>query len=362
MIISPLQFIFNMDYRLLDLLRCPLTKTKLRFELIAEFERTYGSKVIIEAREGILYSESGFVFPVIAGVPRMLIEAFDDYQDWLARNMKDFEQVRSKLQTDYPGLIKHCRAKNYKTKQSFAYEWSLLNYEKQDKIWHDDDKGLEELFFRESKENADSLKVKAIIDVGCGHGMNARAISGYCDLVVGAELGKSIENAYKYNDRENAWFVQADLEFLPFANDTFDVLLSGGVLHHTRNTELALSAVEPSLKREGKLCVWLYHPQKSIIHKLLNNLRKFTSRWPVRLQFCFYLISIFPVTYTFKRLKGRKLNWREEMIDLMDTLSPLYRHEHRQDEAAAWLQKRGYRDICVTTESNYGFSIIGTKK
>jgi len=350
-----------MNYQFSDLLKCPLTKTTLRFELISEFDRTYNNIVTKEVKEGILFSDTGFVFPVIDGIPRMLIEAHLDYAEWFREHLPNFDTVKKELHSKYPGLIRHCVKKNRKTKQSFAFEWGLLNYEKQDKVWHDDEAGLENLFFNESEENATTLKGKRIIDVGCGHGLNARAIAKFCDNVVGVELGKSIENAYKNNSCENVWFAQADLQFLPFANHTFDILLSGGVLHHTPNTELAVCNVEPVLKPSGKLCIWLYHQQKSIIHNFLNNLRKLTSRMPIRLQFVAYLIFIFPVTYSFKRLKGRKLNWREEMIDLLDTLSPVYRNEHRHDEAASWLNKKGYTNIKVTTAGQYGFSIVGTK-
>jgi 2-polyprenyl-3-methyl-5-hydroxy-6-metoxy-1,4-benzoquinol methylase/uncharacterized protein YbaR (Trm112 family) len=351
-----------MNYQLLEILKCPLTKKALRFELISEFDRTYNNTITKEIKEGILFSESGFIFPVIDGIPRMLIEAHIDYAEWFSKNLKNYYSVKNELSLKYPGLIRHCVSKNFKTKQSFAFEWGLLDYEKEDKIWHIDEPGLEDLFFRESEENITSLTGKTIIDVGCGHGMNARAISKFCDFVVGAELGKSIENAYKNNTCQNVWFVQADLQFLPFANHTFDILLSGGVLHHTQNTELSFCNVETTIKAGGKLCIWLYHPQKNIIHNILNNLRKLTSHWPIKFQFIMYLLFIFPLTYTIKKIKGKKLNWREEMIDLLDTLSPVYRHEHEHDEAASWLTKRNYGDIKITIKDQYGFSIIGIKK
>lgn len=351
-----------MNYQLLNILKCPLTKKDLRFELISVFDRTYNDISVKEIKDGILYSDSGLIFPVIDGIPRIFIEAHIDYADWLSNNLKDFEIIKSEIQKNFPGLLKYCLKKNNKTKKSFALEWSLLDYEKQDKVWHDDEKGLENLFFNEADENASTLKGKRIIDTGCGHGLNARAIAKFCNTVIGAELGKSIENAYKNNTCENVWFIQADLQFLPFADKTFDILLSGGVLHHTPNTELALSNVETTLKSDGKLCIWLYQPQKSIIHNMFNNLRKLTSHLPVKFQYYTYLFFVFPLTYSIKKIKGRKINWREEMIDLMDTLSPIYRHEHFADEAGSWLQKRGYSNIKVTTTGQYGFSIIGVKK
>jgi len=350
-----------MNYSLMQILRCPLTKKELKLQVISEFDRTYQGKAIREIKDGILSSDSGLVFPIIDGVPRMLIEAFDDYSAWLEKNMADFKTVKSEILLKHSGLIKHCRDKNARTKKSFAFEWSLLNYEKQDKVWHDDISYLESLFFNESLEDAGSLHGKKIIDIGCGHGLNANAIAKYCETVVGVDLGKSIENAYKYNLHENVWFVQADLQYLPFEKNTFDILLSGGVLHHTTNTELSFCNVEYSLKPGGKLCIWLYHPVKGFLHNLFVYLRKITSKLPIRLQFYLYLLFIFPITYSVKRIKGRKHNWREEMIDLMDSLSPEFRFEHTHDEAASWLYKKEYNDVKITTDVRFGFSIIGIK-
>ncbi|MCK9612098.1 MAG: methyltransferase domain-containing protein [Bacteroidales bacterium] len=350
-----------MNYSLLEILRCPLSKTRMKFQLISGFEKTYQNKAVKEIKDGILYSETGLVFPVIDGIPRMLIEAFDDYETWFKEHMEDFWAVKAEIMKKHAGLVNHCIMKNRKTKKSFAFEWSLLNYEKQDKVWHDDAASLENLFFSESLENADTLKNKLIIDVGCGHGLNANAIAKYPDTVVGIDLGKSIENAYKFNFRENVWLLQADLQYLPFENNTFDLLLSGGVIHHTTNTELSFCNIETVLKPQGKICLWLYHPVKDFFHNFFVHLRKITSKMPVRMQFLFYLFHIFPFTYSIKKLKGRKLNWREEMIDLMDSLSPAYRFEHTHDEAASWLLKKGYADVKITTETRFGFSIIGTK-
>jgi uncharacterized protein YbaR (Trm112 family) len=69
-----------MQYELLKLFRCPLT---MRFELITEFTKHYSGGPVNEIRDGLLFSETGFVFPVIDGVPRMLIEAICDYEGFL---------------------------------------------------------------------------------------------------------------------------------------------------------------------------------------------------------------------------------------------------------------------------------------
>jgi ubiquinone/menaquinone biosynthesis C-methylase UbiE len=51
---------------------------------------------------------------------------------------------------------------------------------------------------------------------------------------------------------------RADAERLPFADDTFDVVYSWGVLHHTPDSDRAIAEAQRVLKPGGRLCVMLY--------------------------------------------------------------------------------------------------------
>src|SRR5204863_29733 len=105
----------------------------------------------------------------------------------------------------------------------------------------------------------------------------------------------------------NAQFIQGDVQFPPVAFEHFDIVHCSGVLIHTNNTELSFSCIEPCVKKGGKLSVWLYHPRKNFIHNLFNFIRRFTSRLPARIQYILYAVTLFPVTFIVKRLKGNKI-------------------------------------------------------
>jgi uncharacterized protein YbaR (Trm112 family) len=51
-----------MQYELLKLLRCPLTKTQLRFELITEFTKHYSGGPVNEIRDGYCFQKRALFF------------------------------------------------------------------------------------------------------------------------------------------------------------------------------------------------------------------------------------------------------------------------------------------------------------
>jgi len=55
-----------------------------------------------------------------------------------------------------------------------------------------------------------------------------------------------------------ARFVHHDAERLPFDDDTFDVVYSNGVLHHTPNTRSVVAEIKRVLKPGGKAIIMMY--------------------------------------------------------------------------------------------------------
>ena len=90
-------------------------------------------------------------------------------------------------------------------------------------------------------------------------------------------------------------------------------------------------------------------------------MRRFTSKLPLNFQYYLYAVTIFPVSYCIKKLKGSKQNSREMMVDILDWFTPEFRSEHEHAEVAAWYQEKGYKNIRVTTVNTFGFNIVGEK-
>lgn len=350
-----------MQQSLLNLLRCPVTGKALQLQVITQSVKKFDGNEVTVVKEGILFSHSGWFFPVINGIPRLTVEAFIDYKEFLAEHLSDYLERRKFLEVENTGLIRYVLRKNKRTKQSFTQEWELFDYEK-DKTWDIDKGQLLQRFLDETGETEATLKGKLIFDAGCGNGLLNQLVANAGATILGMDFSMSVVRAYERNSNPAALFIQGDVQFPPVAFERFDIVHSSGVLICTNNTELSFSCIEPCVKSGGTLSIWLYHPRKNFIHNLFNFIRRFTSKLPVGFQYYLYLLTIFPISFIIKRLKGNKQNKREMMIDILDWFSPEFRWEHTTDEAAAWYYKRGYHSVRMTTTNLFGFNIIGIKE
>ena len=349
-----------MQETLLPFLRCPVTRSFFRLQIISTAKKNYNGSETDIINEAILWADEDWFYPVINGIPRLIVEAFIDYENFLQQHIPDFILLKNNLQKKYGLLITNVVKKNKKTKESFSQEWGIFNYEK-DKTWDADKAGMLNRFLRETDETIDSIKDKIIFDAGCGNGLLNVLIAQCNTIILGMDFSNSIENAFKNNTEKNALFIQGDVEFPPVAFNYFNIVHSSGVLIATKNTEESFLKIEPCVKKNGKLSVWLYHPRKNFIHSLFNQTRKVTSRLPLKFQYYLYSVTLLPASFIIKRLKGNKQNKREMMIDILDWFSPEFRHEHTHEEAEGWFAKRKYINVKITTDELFGFNITGIK-
>ncbi len=350
-----------MQEALLPFLRCPVTGSSLRLQVISKTVKQFhtGPQEILS--EGILWAGLDWFYPIIGGIPRLLVESFEDHADFLAKYIPDFYARRQVLYDKYGPLIRQVIRKNKRTKKSFHQEWSLYNYAG-DKTWNADKEGMMQRFLQETDETLLSIRGKLIFDAGCGNGLLNSLLAGAGTTVIGMDFSRSIEQAFAHNLEPRAHFIQGDVRYPPVKERIFDIVQCSGVLIHTPNTREAFYCIEPCVKSGGKLSVWLYHPRKDLIHNTINQIRRLTSRLPMRLQYYLYRLTLLPVSFVIKRLKGNKQNLREMMIDILDWFSPEYRWEHEHQEVEGWFERGNYISVKTTTNELFGFNMTGVKK
>lgn len=107
----------------------------------------------------------------------------------------------------------------------------------------------------------DAVKGKKILDVGCGPGWYAvqYAIHGANVFALDiTSIATKLASSYAGLRNVKINVLQGDAENLPFEADTFDIVHSIGVLHHTPNTEGAIEEVYRVLKDRGRCMLAFY--------------------------------------------------------------------------------------------------------
>ena len=215
-------------------------------------------------------------YPIVAGTPRMLAPAH-----------------RGALAATYPLAVEAlaegpaCRpaadaadpdlAIKQLTAESFAYEWHEFG-------------GLREEW---AKNFADYLRPHTpeglagmeILDVGAGSGRHSLHAARAGAAVVAVDLGASIDVARR-NLPAEVLTVQADAEDLPFASESFDLVMSIGVLHHLPDPERALDSIARFARVGGHVHVYLYWVPEPRWHRraliAVTVARRVTTHLPYR--------------------------------------------------------------------------------
>lgn len=104
------------------------------------------------------------------------------------------------------------------------------------------------------------LNEKTVIEVGCGLGGYLLSVSKNSGKVVGLDvsskavhIAKDLAKQFGLQDRVN--FVIGDAQFLPFKEDSADVLVCSETLEHVPDYEKAFSELVRVTKKSGYLCL-----------------------------------------------------------------------------------------------------------
>jgi SAM-dependent methyltransferase len=108
----------------------------------------------------------------------------------------------------------------------------------------------------------DKFRDARLLEVGCGMGTDLLQFARGGARCTGIDLTpRSIEitrHRFRLYDADGAFMI-SDGEHLPFLDESFDVVYSNGVLHHTPDTAGAIREVHRVLRPGGTAKVMLYH-------------------------------------------------------------------------------------------------------
>jgi len=116
-----------------------------------------------------------------------------------------------------------------------------------------------------------------VLEVGCGLGTDGAQFAEAGADYTGIDLTEAaVDLARKRFELFNlpGKFRTADAENLPFEDDSFDLVYSHGVLHHTPDTRQAIREIHRVLRPSGRAVVMLYHRDSYNYHVNINVLRR----------------------------------------------------------------------------------------
>ena len=269
-----------MNSMLLDLLRCPATGEKL-------YLTPESAKSLDEAKSLVAIS-GNTEYPIVEGIPRFVPS--ENYSD------------------------------------SFGVQWNLFR-----ETQLDSRSGIDasaDRFWGATGWNPNHLEGKITLDAGCGAGRFAEIAAGSGALVVCIDYSSAV-SAAKQNlgDRQNVLVLQADINSLPFARESFDYIYSLGVLQHTPDPEQSFKSLPKFLKSDGHLCADFYEKSwRSLLHPKYW-LRHITTRMPDKVTLRLLKVLI-PILYPIGRLITL-LPMGSKLRKIFPIADPIYFYERR---------------------------------
>lgn len=244
---------------------------------------------------------------------------------------------------------------------SFGFQWHVHARTQ----WDTSDSQLSEREFRQRTGfEPQDLAGKLVLDVGCGMGRFADVATRWGAHVVGIDLSLAAEVAARNLAGRDATVFQADVFRLPFAPESFDLIYSIGVLHHTPDCERAFKMLPRLLKPGGRIAIWLYSGYNHW-YRMSDVYRKVTRRMPRRLLYrlCYGVVPLYGMHQVFRRipLVGRLAsgvlayvipvplhrNRQLRILDTFDWYSPWYQSKHTYEEVFRWFESCGLGDLRV---------------
>jgi ubiquinone/menaquinone biosynthesis C-methylase UbiE len=196
-----------------------------------------------------------------------------------------------------------------KTVESFGEEWTKFDSFSADEIKNAGDQYFDIVSYKVLN------KTTVVLDLGCGTGRWSKYIGDKAGFIEAIDPSAAVFAAQHLTaDMTNIRITQASSDNIPFGDETFDMMMSLGVLHNIPDTGLALKSGVKKVKRGGYVLLYLYYAldNRSFLFKALFYasalIRYIVSSLPASLKKVVCdLIAVFiymPFVYTSRAIKA----------------------------------------------------------
>jgi SAM-dependent methyltransferase len=333
--------------------RCPISNEELHFQDLDV--PNYGF---------FISKRSHYIYPVINGVPiflpyQTLLTAsfFKNFENTLILKYSDYQLPRLKIPPGEKSVAETFTDQWLSTRSS---EFSFI-YNKKELF------GLHRYCWLYGLSDGECLSKELVLDVGCGNGQEAIALSEIFPnaSVFALDLNPNLISLSKRIQESSMGKVLpliASLWYPPFNEASFDHVHFQGVAHHTYSTDEAFRNIAKYPKQaKSSYFFWVYALEDSmgipgfrgllirlywlVSHKIS---RPILSRAPKPIR----TVALWAITYAYICIlffAGRRnpAGWTQlnTFHGISDMFSPRYAHQLRWNEVLCWFAEKDYRNI-----------------
>ena len=143
---------------------------------------------------------------------------------------------------------------DHKTVESFGEEWTKFDSFSAEEIKNAGDQYFDIVSDKVLNKNT------VVLDLGCGTGRWSKYIGDKAGFIEAIDPSAAVFAAqHLTSDMTNIRVTQSSSDNLPFADESFVMMMSLGVLHHIPDTELALKSGVKKVKKGGFVLLYLYY-------------------------------------------------------------------------------------------------------
>jgi 2-polyprenyl-3-methyl-5-hydroxy-6-metoxy-1,4-benzoquinol methylase len=224
----------------------------------------------------------------------------------------------------------------------------------------------------------EGLENKTVLEVGCGAGRFTELLVKGKGLIHSIDLSVAVEtNKENIGNAANYQVAQASVYELPYADETFDIVICLGVIQHTPSSEKTMEALWSKVKPGGQLIIDHYKwrigyystlvpvyrailkemkPEKS--KKIVDSLVDFffPLHWKLRnqtiLNWLLHRVSPLIVYINLFKDQDRNFHYEWSKLDTYDSLTDYYKHLRTPSQIKNKLEQLGAKDIWINEGGN----------
>ncbi|MCH8330060.1 MAG: class I SAM-dependent methyltransferase [Bacteroidetes bacterium] len=226
-----------------------------------------------------------------------------------------------------------------------------------------------------------------VLDAGCGTGRWSLYLSDKVSFIEAIDPSESVLSAVNLTRNVNNIRVSlASISNIPFADDSFDLVICLGVLHHIPDSKEAMRNLVQKVKRGGRCLIYMYYDldNRGVVYKslfgLVNLARRIISSMPsfAKKLIC-EIIALFvylPLVFLGRSVKALTSNdlykrmplsyyadksFRIMRNDALDRFGTPLEQRYNQQQIRSMMEDAGLEDIRFSENEPY-WHTIGRKK